>query len=392
MESEGVEVKGSSTRLIAVILIALVAGFAAGQGLAAAFALPWEPQPQTQTKTIIKPIYITPTTGLNRTGMGPPLTPIEIFSLVEGSVVSVTVRTSTGSAEGSGFIYGSDGYLITNDHVVADRVLDQVDVTFLDGSTQRATIVGSDPFSDLAVLKIDPAGMELIPILLGNSSQLEVGEPIVAIGNPFGLSGSMTAGIVSQLGRDLEATGGYRIVNVIQVDAAINPGNSGGPLLNMWAEVVGVNTAILSETGTFSGVGFAIPSNTVRRVADSIIATGSYTHPYLGVSGMDVSPALAEAMGLSEAKGFLVMSVVPNEPADRAGVRGGNRTEVVEGVSVTLGGDVIVGVDSVVVRKLVDMVSYLENKKPGDVVVLKVLRAGTVLGLSLTLGKRPPPP
>ncbi|MEM3380821.1 MAG: trypsin-like peptidase domain-containing protein [Candidatus Bathyarchaeia archaeon] len=319
----------------------------------------------------------------------------QVFLLIQESVVQVLnkkvgVKGLEPYASGSGFVYNKEGHIITNNHVV-DKA-DVIEVTFLDGSTFRATLIGADPYSDLAVLKVDIAPDRLKPVILGDSSKLLVGETIYAVGAPFGLSWSLTKGIVSQIGRTLPSAGGYPIVGVIQVDAAINPGNSGGPLLNSVGMVVGVNTAIQTETGVFSGVGFAIPSNLVKRVSSSLISTGHYDHPWLGVIGTDVTPSIAEIMNLKEAKGVLVISTVKDSPAEKAGVRGGERTEIIEGRNVTIGGDVIIGVNEQPVRKFEDLSFFLEyNCRPGEKIHLNIIRNGTLIVLEVNLGVRPPP-
>ncbi len=319
----------------------------------------------------------------------------QVYVLVEKSVVQVLNKKigANGlepSASGTGFIYDTEGHIITNNHVVEGA--DSVEVTFLEGTSVKASIVGTDPYSDLAVLKVQTQSERLKPVDLGNSSTLLVGETIYAVGAPFGLSWSITEGIASQIGRMLPTSGGYSIVGVIQVDAAINPGNSGGPLLNGVGEVVGVNTAIQSETGVFSGVGFAIPSNLLRLVVPSLIRTGRYDHAWMGVAGTDVTPSMAEKIGLSEARGFLVTSVVKDSPAEKAGIRGGNRVEIIEGSNISIGGDVITHIDGKIVRKLEDLLTHLEyNKRPGERTVLEVIREGNATTIEVTLGTRPPP-
>jgi len=215
---------------------------------------------------------------------------------------------------------------------------------------------------------------------------------VAAIGNPFGLSDTITTGVVSALGRELHASGGYLIVDIIQVDAAINPGNSGGPLVNLKGQVVGVNTAIISGSGTFAGVGFAIPSDTVKRELPDLIATGGYVHPWVGVSGIDVNLAIAQYIGLEKPQGFLVIDVNSSSPAAAAGLRGGNTSVVIGGQEIRVDGDVIVGIDGQSVRKLNDLVVYTErNKRSGDQVTLTIIRDGQQLDVELTLGERPPP-
>ncbi|MCD6530353.1 trypsin-like peptidase domain-containing protein [Candidatus Bathyarchaeota archaeon] len=320
------------------------------------------------------------------------LTAAWIYNLTKNSVVLIKVTSVTplgrSVAEGTGFVYDKEGHIITNNHVVESE--GKITVRFIDGTTVNAELVGRDPYSDLAVIKVDVPEEKLIPLPLGNSSKLVVGEPVYAVGNPFGLSCSITEGIVSQLGRQLETKGGYLIVDVIQTDAAINPGNSGGPLLNRFGEVVGVNTAIYSYTGTFSGVGFAIPSNLVRKVVPSLIERGCYQHPWIGVAGLDVTPEIAKLMGLKEPKGFLVTSVMKGSPAEKAGIRGGDREVVIEGEKVWIGGDVIVGIDGREVRGINDILVYIERyKNVGDEIVLTVIREGKEINVPLVLGARP---
>ena len=325
---------------------------------------------------------------------GGELTPQEVFELAEKSVVQIITRVPTlfgfEETQGSGFIYSSEGYIITNNHVVEGAV--KIEVRFVDGSAYEAKIVGLDPYSDLAVLKIEAKGVEFKPLKLGDSSKLRVGDVVVAIGNPFGLSGTMTLGIVSQLGRALPAPGGYLIVDVIQTDAAINPGNSGGPLLNLKGEVVGVNTAIVSPTGAFAGVGFAIPSNTVKIVVPELIAKGHYYHPWIGVKGVDVTPRLAEALGLPVSRGFLVVEAIPRGPADKAGIRGGSKRVVIDNMPLKVGGDIIIGIDNVDIRGRIDILLYLErNVRVGETVTLKIIRDGETLNVDVKVGPRPPP-
>jgi len=320
---------------------------------------------------------------INQTGLMPwP----EIYDQIKHSVV--LIQTEAGL--GSGFIYDNTGYIITNYHVIEDA--NTIQVTFLDGNITGASKVGEDPYSDLAVIKVNPQVTTLHPVILGNSSNLTVGEPVAAIGNPFGLSDTITAGIVSALERTMDAPGGYTIIDVIQVDAAINPGNSGGPLVNLAGQVVGINTAIISETGTFAGVGFAIPSDTIKREISNLIEFGTYKHPWVGISGVDVSVAIAQYIGLEKPQGFLIMEVIPDSPADLAGLQGGTQTVTIGGQEILVGGDVIVGIDDQPVRKLNDLVVYTERiKRPGDSMNLTIIRNGNQISIPLQLGERPPP-
>ncbi len=320
------------------------------------------------------------------------LTLTELFKYAEQSVVQVSVQKGGARGIGSGFIYDTQGHIVTNYHVIENA--GRISVTFLDGTEYRARVVGVDPYTDLAVIKVDDVSMDrLRPLPLGDSSRLEVGEQVAAIGNPFGLSGSMTSGIVSQLGRMLETANGFNIPDVIQTDAAINPGNSGGPLLNMYGEVVGVNTAIASRTGEFSGIGFAIPSDTVKRIVPALIENGKYRHPWLGVSGRDVNAEMAEILGLRDARGFLVIDVVANSAAEKAGIKGGNRSVTLsDGSRIKVGGDVIIAIDGNPVRKINDILVYLQRAKSvGDQVTLTVIRDGSMIDLRATLLERPNP-
>lgn len=315
----------------------------------------------------------------------------QVYNATRRSVVLIKVSTLTGRGQGSGFVYDIEGRIITNNHVVEDSM--KIEVTFIDGTTVEADLVGRDPYSDLAVIDVDVNPSMLHPLKIGDSSKLVIGETVVAIGNPYGLASTMTLGIVSALGRQMEAPAGYAIVDVIQTDAAINPGNSGGPLLNLKGEVVGMNTAILSETRQFSGIGFAIPSNTIAREVPSLISKGSYSHPYLGIQGMDLTPAISEAMGLDRyTKGALITTVVPGGPADKAGLRGGIMDATIEGTTVKIGGDIILGVGHNIVKNLYDLIAYMErNVKPGDEVSLTILRGGRIMDVQVVLGERPPP-
>ena len=314
---------------------------------------------------------------------------IDIFEKSEESIVQVSVlRGESEGGMGSGFVYSDEGYVITNQHVVQDA--QKVMITFLDGEAYIGNVVGSDRDLDIAVVKVEPTNTYLQPIKIGDSSELKVGEKIAAIGNPFGLSGSMTAGIVSQMGRLLPQETGYSIPDVIQTDAAINPGNSGGPLINMKGEVVGINTAIQSATGEFSGIGFAVPSNTVKKVVPVLIENGEFKHPWMGISGTDVDPELAEVRGLKSSKGFLVVSVIEGSPAETAGLLGVTETEERDGREFALDGDIILSIDGETVRKISDILVHLQREKSvGDEMVLSVNRNGEILELTMILEERP---
>ncbi|MBM3945456.1 MAG: trypsin-like serine protease [SAR202 cluster bacterium] len=306
------------------------------------------------------------------------------------SIVFIRVTTAfTGGAEGSGFVWDADGHIVTNNHVVAGA--SSVTVIFADGTEARATVVGTDPNSDLAVVKVDlPAG-RLIPLPTGDSAALRVGQLVAAIGNPFGQEFTMTTGIVSALDRSVASgTSSFSIPGVIQTDASINPGNSGGPLLDRLGKVVGINTMILSNSGSNAGVGFAVPINTAKRVVPQLIETGSVQYSYLGISAGTLTQSVAEAMELpGDTRGVLVALVVRGGPADGV-LRGATRTATVNGASVDIGGDVITAVNGMALRSMDQLLSYLQaNTAPGDVIELAVLRGGEPLTLSVTLGTRP---
>jgi S1-C subfamily serine protease len=300
------------------------------------------------------------------------------------------------TGEGSGFVVDTQGHIVTNNHVVADT--SELRVIFFDGTTVPATIVGTDPDSDLAVIKVDVPAESLRPIIWGDSDQVRVGQRAVAIGNPFGYENTLTSGIISGLSRSLPSANDprYRIPEIIQTDAAINPGNSGGPLLNSQGEVIGVNSAIvpnLSQLGerSFLGVGFAIPSNLAQHVVPALIEKGEYAHPWIGFSGMDVLPEIAAEMNLPEARGALVESVLPGSPAEKAGLRGGSRNVQFEDIGrpVAIGGDVIIRIDDQEVRRFDDVLSYLTRREVGQKVDLTIIRDGETKTVTVTLGRRP---
>ena len=386
------------------------------------------------------------TTNNSNTTSVPNLALPDLFRKAEKSVVQITTsikgKFDPFRAEiGSGLVYDTNGHIITNYHVITPGVSTSlqpgeavdINVAVNDGTVYPATLVGADPFADIAVIQVPfDARDKLVPLPFGNSTSLEIGEQVMAIGNPFGLSGSMTEGIISGLGRLISAPAGtpspqeipspmppplnppsnpstpdgrppaapdqaeqgeqsqVSIPDIIQTDAPINPGNSGGPLLNLKGEVIGMNTALFSTTGESAGIGFAIPSNTITRVVPSLIKSGVYEHPWIGVSGIDFTPELAGAMGLKEARGFLVTEITADSPAERAGVQGGYRVANVNGRELALGGDVIIEIDNQTVRKIDDILTYLEREKQvGDKSRLTVIRNGTAQDLDVELAARP---
>ena len=318
---------------------------------------------------------------------------VELFEKSEEGVVRIDVDKINsfreGNSVGSGFVFDLFGNIITNAHVIDNA--DNITVTFLDGSQYNASIVGMDKFTDIAVINVEEKPDYLHPLEIGDSSTLKVGEPVAAIGNPFGLSGSMTSGIVSQIGRLLPSHDtGFSIPNVIQTDAAINPGNSGGPLLNMNGKVMGINTAIQSGTGQSAGIGFAVPSNTISKVVPVLITEGKYSHPWIGISGQDINPDLAKIRNLNHSKGFLIVTVIPDSPAEMAGLKGVSEIEKIDNKEYPKDGDIIISVDGKEVRKISDILIHLqEEKSVGDEMILGIIRDGEQMDVILTLVVRP---
>jgi len=331
-----------------------------------------------------------------------------IFKQVENSVVQITSKIPTtgvpnpqnpqspnATTLGSGFVYDKRGHIVTNDHVVGGAKI--VDVTFVDGNRYAAIVIASDPYSDLAVLQLLSQNVSqpqkqllssLKPLALGNSSNIDVGDAVIAIGNPFGLSDTMTTGIVSAIGRSLPdaASGGFFIPNIIQTDAPINPGNSGGPLLDTQGKMIGMNTAILSGTNTFSGIGFAIPSNAITKIVPTLIEKGYYPHPYLGLRDGTLTSDLAEDAGIPvNLKGAYVDSLTKNGPADKAGIHGSTRDQY----SKKHLGDIIIAADRHNITTSDDLVNYIgQHKSAGDNITLTVYRNGHTIDLKTTLAAR----
>lgn len=326
-----------------------------------------------------------------------------LFKRVENSVVQITSKVSEknqfitingdlldrqSSKLGSGFVYDKEGRIITNNHVVENA--QDITVRFVDGNMYSVMVVGTDKFNDIAVLQItdDFSDESLMPLQLGDSSILEVGQQVVAIGNPYGLSDTMTTGIISQKGRLLpNQDSGFSISNVIQTDAAINPGNSGGPLLDMGGNVIGINTAIQSMTGEFSGIGFAIPSNTLQKIVPELIKNGKYSHPWLGISGGSITPDMAKGLGVQKNyKGIFVSKVIKGSPAEKAGILEATFNANGEVKS----GDIIISVDGKSVRGMDELILYVsENKKVGDSLQITINRGSKVIDVTVILQERP---
>ena len=310
---------------------------------------------------------------------------IELYKRVSPSVVHISVNA--GRITGSGFVWDTEGHIVTNNHIVEGAT--RIEMTFADDTTAKAELVGADADNDLAVIKVDLPASQLKPVELGDSDALRVGQRAIAIGNPFGFEQTMTTGIVSALGRVVRQENGFSLPQLIQTDAAINPGNSGGPLLDSQGRVISVTTLIFSNSGTNAGVGFAVPVGAVKRVVPSLVATGRYADPWLGIQGTSISSLLAEELDLPVDEGVLVQSVVEDGPADKAGLRGGDRQVRFEGVALTTGGDIIVAIGGVSVQDMDDLIVYLADKSVGQRVTLTVLRDGRRQRIQVTLGERP---
>lgn len=328
---------------------------------------------------------------------------INLYDRVNPSVVNIEVSGRVGggsfSGGGSGFVLDMEGHIATNSHVVQDA--QEIYVTFFDGYVAPATVVGRDDYSDLAVIKVEVEAERLVPVVLGDSREIEIGQRVVAIGNPFGLQNSMTFGIVSATGRVLPSAGlldseeadvRFNNPSIIQIDATINPGNSGGPVLNLRGEVVGIATAIRTESGTFEGVAFAVPVNTFKRVAPQLIEDGGAEYSWLGIesSGLFSVTELADPFDLPVDSGVLIGRVFSNSPADDAGLRGGSREAEYRGFGVIIGGDIITSIDATPVHTLDELLGYLvENTSPGDTVTLTVIRGNQTIEVPITLEARP---
>ncbi len=308
-----------------------------------------------------------------------PSSPSDLFGVPQGG----------GTATGSGFVLDTDGDILTNNHVVSGAQSIHVKLGGTD-TTYNAKVVGRDPATDLALLKIDAPSSDLHPLPLGNSSSVQVGDPVVAIGNPFGLDQTATTGIVSALQRQIQAPNGFAISNVIQTDASINPGNSGGPLLNSAGQVIGITSQIETGGGSGSvGIGFAIPSNTARQVVSQLQQNGVVEHAFLGVSGTTITPQIADALNLPVNSGVLIEEAVKGGPAEKAGIRGGNTAATIEGSNLRLGGDIITSIDGKKVLSMDQVINIVNRAKPGDTLDITVRRGAATHTFTVTLADRP---
>lgn len=377
---------------IAIFIVAMfVAGYLVGGSLSSTVTTTDNNEVQEQNDTTTTPLQNI-TYFYNSTSLA------QLYENVESSVAVITglvaqysfFGTQYGEVQGSGFVYeyNSDMVIITNKHVVNDAT--NITVTFSNGDAYPATVIGSDAYSDLAVLDVQAPSDEFKPLSIASSTTLRVGDPVVAVGSPFGLGGTMTTGIISQLGRTIQddVAGNFPIANIIQTSAAINPGNSGGPLFNYEGDVIGITTAIIQNS---NGLGFAIPSNTILREIGTLITTGSYNqHPWLGISGVDMTYSIAQVMNTDVTYGWLITSVTKGGAADNAGLQGGNRQVRTLDQQVYIGGDIIIAVNGVRIVNGDSFMSYLEeHTAPNQSITITVLRQNQRLDIPVELGTRP---
>jgi S1-C subfamily serine protease len=320
---------------------------------------------------------------------------VRIYKLASRSVANILTKTVEYDfffnpvpveGAGSGFLIDADGHILTNHHVVQGA--QTIEVTFGDHSTYKARLIGADSVNDIALIQIDTKGRKLAPLPLGDSRNLLVGQRVLAIGNPFGFGSTLTTGVVSSLGRTVQTGENTFIDEAIQTDAAINRGNSGGPLLNSHGEAIGINSAIFSPSGTTAGIGFAIPINTAKRVAEDLISQGRVRRATIGAEGRTLWPDLAEALSLPVEQGVLIERVDPRGPAAQAGIRGGNRSVLAGLRELRIGGDVIVAVNGKEVNSQSDLNLLLNRARPGDTVTLTVVREGHKISIPVKLGER----
>jgi S1-C subfamily serine protease len=321
---------------------------------------------------------------------------IAVYEKVADGVVNITsiavqmdffFNALPSQGSGSGSILDTKGHILTNHHVVANA--QKLEVTLGDGSKWPAKAVGTDPDNDLAVIKIDAPREKLKVVAMGDSKSLKIGQKVLAIGNPFGLARTLTTGIISSLGRTIRSEGGTLIEDVIQTDAAINPGNSGGPLLDSEGEIIGINSAIISPSGGNVGIGFAVPVNTAKRIIPDLIAKGYVTYPWIGATIQSLIPEIAQYLKMKVERGAMIGEVVKGGPADKAGLKGGQRRVQVGNTVVIVGGDVVVKADQLEIKTNDELIRYIREKKPGDTVLFRVFRKETFTEVKVTLGERP---
>ncbi len=344
--------------------------------------------------------------GTSRPLTGNGFDPAAIYRERADGVVTVfsdfggTGAAAVGEAQGSGFVASADGYILTNSHVVTTvgetqpgdpvEAAERVYVEFKDGDRIEAEVVGWDLFDDVGLLKVDPAAHELSPLPLGDSGEVVVGEPVAAIGSPFGRESSLSVGVVAATERSIDSlTSQYALVDAIQTDAPINPGNSGGPLLDASGSVIGINAQIRSTTGTAEGVGFAVPINSAIRSMDQLKADGKVSYAWVGITTQTVTPTLANEFELGADHGAMIQTVLGDSPAQAAGLRAGNEEREFDGIAITLGGDLIVGIDGEPVENAEQVVRMVSTRLPGEKVVFTVVRDGGPVDVEVELGERP---
>jgi len=386
-----------------VLGIALLGG-ALGAAVAIAVAAAVGQLDGAETRTVVVQRGISGATVPDRGAPVRPLLgngfdPAAIYAARAGGVVTIYAEVSGGGrAQGSGFVVDDEGTILTSAHVITNagvstvaRDADSVVIEFSDGERVAAEIVGWDLFADTGVVRVDRDAHPLEPVPLGDSAQVVVGDPVAAIGSPFGNQGSLAVGVVSAIGRAVQTlTSGYRLTDAIQIDAPINRGNSGGPLFDARGRVIGINAQIRSDSGLAEGVGFAVPVNAARRALDQLLATGRVAYPYLGIRTEDVTPGVARRFDLGAREGALVAIVEPDSPAKRAGLRGATRSATYNGLTVSLGGDLIVAIGGERVRSASDIARILTSDYfPGDRVELSIVREGRRRVLPVVLGERP---
>ena len=371
---------------ISIVVMTLLATLAIGVGAGAVVN-----STLSDSKTVVRQV---PVTSAEPAASTSPLSVAAVYNQAHRAVVEITVSSSQPDpfggqeqrqAQGSGFVIDSDGHIVTNDHVVDEA--SSVSVRFWNGASYKATVVGTDPSTDLAVIKVDAPDSVLHPLTLADSSRLQVGSAAIAIGSPFGLEETVTSGIVSALHREMQAPNRFTINDSIQTDAAINHGNSGGPLLNSSGQVIGVNAQIAGNTGANVGVGFAIPSNTVRKIASGLIENGKVEHAYLGVSVQTIPESAADQLKL--VPGAELSEVRAGTPADKAGLQPSTGQRMIEGTQYVTGGDVITEIDGQTIETSEELQRAIDSHKPGDTIEVTYWRNGDSHTVDLKLGTRP---
>lgn len=367
----------SSKTVVTLLLAAMVGG-------AAALAIGWATGLVGPRETVVQS-----KTNVIRAGGGD-FDVTAIYKKAAPSVVLVSASGPQGKGLGSGFVIDPEGHVVTNQHVVDGGT--KFTVTFADDRTAPAKLIGSDASTDIAVLQVDAPQGRLTPIAWANSATVEVGQPVIAIGNPYGLELTVTSGIISAVARQIAAPNGLTIDSVLQTDAALNKGNSGGPLIDGAGEVVGVNSQIQSESGGFDGIGYAVPSNTAKRIADDLIEDGKVESPYLGIQMEPITPELAKVVKVGADKGVLVTTVAPRGPAAKAGLRGGDTQVTIDGQPYLVGGDVITRIGTTSITDPDQLRAAIQQRKPGEKVTIEVLRNGNTKRVEVTLGQAPTAP